>query len=142
MSNHIADASKMVSDTPRTDDHECDMFVGVSTFTPSDIQQAFDFARQLERELNAANDRIKRLEGESESRWLLAQSAIGSCEEMSSRIKRLEEAVDAYRKAYTPDGHVAPHDCFATGPKTGNPYQDLFACPGCWAERKAKEAKP
>lgn len=58
------------------------------------------------------------------------------------RIKRLEEAVDAYRTAYTPDGHVAPHDCFATGPKTGNPYQDLFACPGCWAERKAKEAKP
>ena len=51
-----------MSDTPRTDDQECDMFVGVSTFTPSDIQQAFDFARQLERELNAANDRIKRLE--------------------------------------------------------------------------------
>ena len=51
-----------MSDTPRTDDQECDMFVGVSTFTSSDIQQAFDFARTLERELNAANDRIKRLE--------------------------------------------------------------------------------
>lgn len=87
-------------------------------------------------------DRIKRLEGESESRWLLAQSAIGSCEEMSSRIKRLEKAVDAYRKAYTPDGHVAPHDCFATGPKTGNLWQDYLTCPGCWAELKAKEAKP
>ena len=62
--------------------------------------------------------------------------------QLQDRIKRLEEAVDAYRKAYTPDGHVAPHDCFATGPKTGNPYQDLFACPGCWAELKAKEAKP
>lgn len=62
--------------------------------------------------------------------------------EVLARIKRLEEAVDAYRKAYTPDGHVAPHDCFATGPKTGNPNQDLLACPGCWAERKAKEAKP
>jgi len=110
--NHIVDANKMV-DTPRTDDQECDMFVGVSTFTPSDIQQAFDFARQLERELNAAND----------------------------RIKRLEEAVDAYRKAYTPDGHVAPHDCFATGPKTGNPWQDYLTCPGCWAELKSKEAK-
>ena len=57
------------------------------------------------------------------------------------RIKRLEEAVEAYRTAYTPDGHVAPHDCFATGPKTGNPIEDLVACPGCWAERKAKEAK-
>lgn len=51
-----------MSDTPRTDDQECDMFVGVSTFTPSDIQQAFDFARQLEREINAANDRIMLLE--------------------------------------------------------------------------------
>lgn len=58
------------------------------------------------------------------------------------RIKRLEAAVKAYQEAYTPDGHFAPHDCFATGPKTGNPIQDLVACPGCWAERKAKEAKP
>lgn len=40
-------------------------------------------------------DRIKRLEEESESRWMLAQSAIGSCAEMSSRIQRLEEAGDA-----------------------------------------------
>jgi hypothetical protein len=57
------------------------------------------------------------------------------------RIKRLEEAVEAYRTAYTSDGHIAPHDCFATGPKTGNPIEDLVACPGCWAERKFKEAK-
>ena len=62
-------------------------------------------------------------------------------QEARDRIKRLEEAVEAYRTAYTPDGHVAPHDCFATGPKTGNPIEDLVACPGCWAERKAKEAK-
>ena len=58
-----------MSDTPRTDDQECDMFVGVSTFTPSDIQQAFDFARQLERELNAANERIKRLEECVTAKW-------------------------------------------------------------------------
>jgi len=60
--NHFPDATKMVSDTPRTDDQECDMFVGVSTFTPEDVQQAFDFARQLECELNAANAKIKLLE--------------------------------------------------------------------------------
>ena len=58
------------------------------------------------------------------------------------RIKRLEEALAAYQKAYTPDGHTKPHDCFATGPRTGDPIQDLVACPGCWAEQKAKEAKP
>ncbi len=66
---------------------------------------------------------------------------LGENRQLKARIKRLEEAVDAYRTAYTPDGHVAPHDCFATGPMTGNPIQDLIACPGCWAERKAKEAK-
>jgi hypothetical protein len=99
--NHLGDTNKMV-DTPRTDEAQ----FGTGRVSVS-------FARQLERELNAANQ----------------------------RIKRLEEAVDAYRTAYTPDGHVAPHDCFATGPKTGNPIQDLIACPGCWAERKAKEAK-
>jgi hypothetical protein len=63
-----------------------------------------------------------------------------------ARIARLEEAVEAYQKAYTPDGHTKPHDCFATGPYTGDAtrdlIQDLVVCPGCWAEKKAKEAKP
>lgn len=27
--------------------------------------------------------------------------------------------------------HAAPHDCYATGPLTGNPIADLVACPGC-----------
>ena len=86
-----------------------------------------NFACQLERELNAANESFRKLNIHTLN--------------LVDRIRRLEEALDAYRKAYTPDGHVSPHDCFATGPKTGNPYQDLIACPGCWAERKAKEAK-
>lgn len=30
--------------------------------------------------------------------------------------------------------HVAPHDCYATGPKTGNDYHDLVRCPGCQAD--------
>jgi hypothetical protein len=61
---------------------------------------------------------------------------------LQERVKRLEEAVAAYQKAYTPDGHKFPRDCFATGPFTGDPIQDIIACPGCWAEQKAKEAKP
>jgi hypothetical protein len=28
--------------------------------------------------------------------------------------------------------HTAPHDCYATGPRTGNPLADLVACPGCY----------
>ena len=45
-----------MSDTPRTD---------AEAFLPHDSKYRVcdaDFARQLERELNAANDRIKRLE--------------------------------------------------------------------------------
>lgn len=103
-----------MSDTPRTDDQECDMFVGVSTFTPSDIQQAFDFARTLERELNAANDRIQSLIEErdranrlAEWKWNLRdefqlllgtdkiEEGIEAVKEMKRRIKRLEEAGDA-----------------------------------------------
>jgi hypothetical protein len=61
---------------------------------------------------------------------------------LKQRIKRLKEALAAHQQAYTPDGHTKPHDCFATGPRTGDPIQDLVVCPGCWAEQKAKEAKP
>lgn len=62
-----------MSDTPRTDAEECEMFIGVSTFTSGDVQQAFDFARQLERELNAANAKIKRMEeaGDKMEEWLI-----------------------------------------------------------------------
>ena len=57
MSNHLGDTNKMV-DTPRTDEAQ----FGTGRVSVS-------FARQLERELNAANERIKRLE-ESENRML------------------------------------------------------------------------
>ena len=49
--NHLGDTNKMVSDTPRTDEAQ----FGTGRVSVS-------FARQLERELNAANDRIKRLD--------------------------------------------------------------------------------
>ena len=61
MSNHLGDANKMVSDTPRTD--EAQFGTG---------RVSVGFARQLELELNAANDRIKRLE---EAGDVLAQRA-------------------------------------------------------------------
>jgi predicted nucleic acid-binding Zn-ribbon protein len=54
MSNHLGDANKMVSDTPRTDEA---YFKQGATM--------YDLAgemKRMERELNAANERIKRLE--------------------------------------------------------------------------------
>lgn len=86
--SHLPDAGKMVSDTPRMD--------SVAGHARGIVDAAIlDEGMKLERELNAANDRINRLEEDSESRWNLAESAIVSCDEMESRIKRLEEAGDA-----------------------------------------------
>ncbi len=53
-SDHIPDATKMISDTPRTD-------AGLE-YDDTTVDDVKDFARTIERELNAANDRIKRLE--------------------------------------------------------------------------------
>ena len=69
MSDHIPDATKMIGDTPRTDEWTFDVVVkrgdahigrehykdGSGDFVES------DFCKQLERELNAANEHIKLL---------------------------------------------------------------------------------
>ena len=68
--NHLGDTNKMISDTPRTD--EAQFGTG---------RVSVDFARQLERELNAANDMFRKLN-------IHALNLV-------DRIKRLEEAGDA-----------------------------------------------
>ncbi len=73
------------------------MFIGVSTFTPEDVQQAFHFARQLERELNAANDRIKRLEEAGDA--LEYASVILEAGEDPNGFEKLLIAQRAWRKA-------------------------------------------
>ena len=83
MSDHIADVNKMVSDTPRTDEA---YFKNSATM--------YDLAgemKQIERELNVANEKIEVL-------------LIADCERLrieeelnaaNERIKRMEEAGDA-----------------------------------------------
>jgi len=73
MSNHLGDANKMVSDTPRTDaeyERLFEIYQNAERIN-GPLCCAFEndmrLCRQLERELNAANQRIKRLEGELES---------------------------------------------------------------------------
>ena len=57
--NHIGDTNKMVRDTPRTDAGKKIVLGGVG----GDWEVVhIAFSRQLERELTAANERIKRLE--------------------------------------------------------------------------------
>ena len=59
MNDHIPDVTKMINDTPRTDAKEYEsQDEPVAKLGAVDA----DFARQLERELNAGIDRIKGLE--------------------------------------------------------------------------------
>ena len=103
--DHIRDATKMVSDTPRTDRvlKNCNGWHHVP----------IELARELERELNAANQRIKRLEQsaqEIDKEWFqVIESILGfhpvsmtealrigieRIKKQRQRIKRLEEAGD------------------------------------------------
>jgi hypothetical protein len=50
MSDHLRDATKMISDTP------------ISDSTPHNVAELGMLCRRLERELTAANERIKELE--------------------------------------------------------------------------------
>lgn len=44
-------------------------------------------------------------------------------------IADLLKALEAARRAI--GEHVAPYDCYASGPMTGNVYHDLVECPAC-----------
>ena len=81
--NHLGDTNKMV-ETPRTDEAQ----FGTGRVSVS-------FARQLERELNAANDRIKRLEEENNELRAEEARLLNTNGELERRIKRLIDAGDA-----------------------------------------------
>ena len=69
--NHLGDTNKMVSDTPRTD--------AKRGFHDLDTAVDAEFSEQLECELNAANDRIKRLEEAGDKMfWTLDAEETGS----------------------------------------------------------------
>ena len=102
--NHIADANKMVSDTPRTDEQingkPCTRFECLVGDSLRDALVPSQFARQLERELNAANDRIKRLEEfvDQLTNPKFTRDDLPK-EALLQRIKRMEEAGDALKTA-------------------------------------------
>ena len=61
--NHLGDTNKMVSDTPRTDGLLTEILDVYGYVHQGNCPERWvNHARELERELNAANQRIKRLE--------------------------------------------------------------------------------
>jgi hypothetical protein len=64
MSDHIPDVTKMVSDTPRTDQQNDDL---LNSDSYTSWLEMSGFARKLERELNAANERIRLLIAERDT---------------------------------------------------------------------------
>ena len=77
MSNHLGDTNKMVSETPRTDAGKKIVLGGVG----GDWEVVhIAFSRQLERELNAANEMFRKLNIHTLN--------------LVDRIKRLEEGGD------------------------------------------------
>ena len=85
MSDHIPDLTKMIGETPRTDAWK---------WTNDPIDELYGFARQLERELNAANERIKRLEeaGDLMGEWLANSRNLGADPFLSELWRKAKEA--------------------------------------------------
>lgn len=114
--NHIADANKMVSDTPRTDELLTAMLDAYGFVHQGNCPQRWvNHARELERELNAANQIIRQQQLlEEENLRLTAKVAqlYEGAEEQRQRIKRLEEAGDALLELCEADEskfHLADH---------------------------------
>ena len=82
MSNHLGDTNKMV-DTPRMD---------ASAHDDGAIWQT---GCDIERELNAAHDRIKRLEEENNELRAEEARLLNTNGELERRVKRLIDAGDA-----------------------------------------------
>jgi archaellum component FlaC len=76
VNDHIPDATKMISDTPRTD-------AGLE-YDDTTVDDVKDFARTIERELNAANAIIRQQQ-------LLDEENL----RLKDRIKRLDETLEA-----------------------------------------------
>jgi hypothetical protein len=105
MSDHIPDPTKMISDTPRMDEQingkPCTRFEILAGDSLRNAAVPSEFARTIERELNAANDRIKRLEEDlmdAKNQYAVLVADVALYEDRGERIKRLEEAGDEMEK--------------------------------------------
>ena len=91
-----------MSDTPRTDEQingkPCTRFEILAGDCLRNAAVPSEFARTIERELNAANDHIKRMEEDlmdAKGKYAALVADVALYEDRGDRIKRLEEAGDA-----------------------------------------------
>jgi hypothetical protein len=56
---------------------------------------------------------------------------------LTQQVRLLREALEIAKKALT---HDVPYSCWATGPLTGDPINDLVICPGCSAIKEIDSA--
>ena len=92
--NHIGDANKMV-DTPRTDGLLTEILDAFGYVHQGNCPQRWvNHSRELERELNAANAKIKRLEeaGDAMAEWLEDMRNLGSDACLSHAWREAKEA--------------------------------------------------
>jgi hypothetical protein len=90
MNHHLRDATKMISKTPRTD-RQPYITAGFNQFVK------IGFARQLERQLAGANERIKRLEEDlmdAKNKHAALVADVALYEDRGERIKELEAKVN------------------------------------------------
>ena len=101
MNDHIPDPTKMINDTPRTDEQingkPCTRFEVMAGDSLRNASVLSEFARQLERELNAANAEIE--EKRKDVVWLATEKA-----KLENYVMRLEEAGDAVAAIIGPPG--------------------------------------
>lgn len=91
-----------MSDTPRTDAEECNAFIGVhSYFDADDVYRGYGFARQLERELTAAQAEIARLKAGGCARDQRTTQFCGEALKLQEENARLRRALE--RLVESPD---------------------------------------
>jgi predicted RNase H-like nuclease (RuvC/YqgF family) len=119
MSDHIPDVTKMISDTPRTESFNC-----YDSGCDDPLHAWGAFSAELERELNAANERIPLLIAERDTARRQAdqkyklrkefaellgtddvEQGVAVVREMQQRIKRLEEALESIREYWNRDNN-------------------------------------
>ncbi|MCM2493274.1 hypothetical protein [Burkholderia glumae] len=69
--------------------------------------------------------------GRRNEEWSANGRVAKAAPELAEMAIKARAALSAYLDDHP---HVSPHDCYATGPKTGDQYHDLVRCPGCCAQ--------